>query len=325
MGLSCFKTIPKENTPPCREIGGRAAAGWRELRPKVEPKTKPVDEIRALKPDSRSGIRTERGYLLAVVAVFTSVLLVMLSAAVINWQKAIQREREEELIFRGKQFMRAIELWHRKFPGSFPTTIDALLNTSNTRFLRKKWKDPITNAFDWRIIKMGPDGSIQGLSQSPGASPLGPSSFDAQSQGRPGSTASGSQSQYGASVSGSGYGDRAGSQSPSRSSASGAVGGFSGQSQGRTSQSPFSPVLGGIVGVASSSEKESIKTFNGRSKYNEWEFVFVTGGSVIGSGLPQGQVPPGQVGPGQGSGGARSPGVVTPAQPPRLPGAGPMQ
>jgi type II secretory pathway pseudopilin PulG len=263
--------------------------------------------------------------MLAVVAVFTSVLLVTLTAAVINWQKAIQREQEEELIFRGKQFMRAIELWHRKFPGTFPTTIDALLNTSNTRFLRKKWKDPITNAFDWRIIKMGPDGSIQGLSLSPGASPLGPSSFDSQSQGKSGSQGSGSQSLSGSSVSGFGTGNQTGSQGLSGRQTSGNIGGLSTPSQGGTSQSPFSPVLGGIVGVASSSNKESIKIFNGKSKYSEWDFVFVTGGSVTGAGLPQGQNPPGQNAPGQGGVGVSSPGVVTPAPRPITPGRSPMQ
>ena len=295
------------------------------MRPTVEPKTKPVEEIRELKLDTCSGIRSERGYMLAVVAVFTSVLLVMLSAAEINWQKAIQREQEEELIFRGKQFMRAIELWHRKFPGTFPTTIDALLNTSNTRFLRKKWKDPITNAFDWRIIKMGPDGSIQGLSQSTGASPLGPSSFDSQSQGKSGSPGPGSQSLYGSVISGSGTGNQGGPQGLSPSQVGRSVGGLSTQSQSGSSSSPFSPVLGGIVGVASSSEKESIKTFNGKSKYREWEFVFVTGGSVTGVGLPQVQNTPGQTNPVQSGGGVSSGGVVTPAPRPMFPGRSPTQ
>ena len=104
-----------------------------------------------------------------------------LSGAVINWQKAMQREREEELIYRGKQFMRAVELWQRKFPGTYPTTIDALLSTNNTRFLRKKWKDPITNSDEWRLLKVNPDGSISGLTVIPGSSPLGPSSYGGSS------------------------------------------------------------------------------------------------------------------------------------------------
>lgn len=31
---------------------------------------------------------------------------------------------------------------------------------------------------------------------------------------------------------------------------------------------------GGIAGVASKSEDPGIKTYNDRSKYNEWEFVY---------------------------------------------------
>src|SRR5215831_18498436 len=112
-------------------------------------------------------IKNESGYTLAVVVVFTSVLLIGLSEAMINWQKAMQREREEELIFRGKQFIRAIALWQQKFRGTWPTTIEALLNTNGTRFLRKKWKDPITNSDEWRLIKMNPDGSISGLTIIP--------------------------------------------------------------------------------------------------------------------------------------------------------------
>ena len=263
--------------------------------------------------------------MLAVVAVFTSVLLVTLTAAAINWQKAIQREREEELIFRGKQFMRAIELWHRKFPGTFPTTIDALLSTDNTRFLRKKWKDPITNAFDWRIIKMGPDGSIQGLSLPSGGNPSGSSPYDSQSQAKVNSLSSGSQSPYGSTASASGFGSQEGVQGTSRNQSGGNIGSLSTQSQSGSSSSPFTPILGGIVGVASSSQKESIKAFNGKSKYSEWEFVFVTGGSVTGAGLPQGQPPPGQVGQGQTGAGVSAPGVVTPTPRPRLPGQTPIQ
>jgi type II secretory pathway pseudopilin PulG len=266
----------------------------------------------------------EAGYLLAVVAVFTSVLLISLSAAVINWKKAIQREQEEELIFRGRQFMRAIELWNRKFPGTFPTTIDALLSTSNTRFLRKKWKDPMTNAFNWRIIKMGVDGSIQGLSQPLNASPLGPSSFDPKSQESSGSSSSRTQSQGGATGAGFGTGSQSGSQNFTTSSFSGTTTGPYGQNlQAGSSQSPFTPVLGGIVGVASTSDKESIKTYNGRSKYNEWEFVYVFSTPPIVNTVRQGQISPGQTGTGQGTRSLPGTGMPTPV--PRNPGLGPMQ
>jgi type II secretory pathway pseudopilin PulG len=193
---------------------------------------------------SRKG---EKGYMLAVVAVFTTILLVTLSAAMINWQKAIQREEEEELIFRGKQFMRAIELWQRKFPGTYPTTIDALLSTNNTRFLRKKWKDPITRSDDWRLIKMNPDGSVSGLNLTPaGGGPLGQSAFGSSTTNTQGRGTNDANLQR-----------RAGLNSTNNN------------------QSPFNSVLGGILGIASKSKKESLKTYNGRTHYNEWEFVYV--------------------------------------------------
>jgi type II secretory pathway pseudopilin PulG len=220
----------------------------------------------------------EAGYTLAVVAVFTTVLLVSLSGAVINWQKAMQREREEELIFRGKQFMRAIELWQRKFPGTYPMTIEALLSTSNTRFLRKKWKDPITNSDDWRLIKMNPDGSISGLTIIPTSGPLGPSNFGSS---RP---ASPPTSLGGGSANSESQGSRG--QSAQLSSRTGRPS----QSGSRSGQSAFNPVLGGIVGIASKSEKEALKAYNGKTKYNEWEFYYVPRTPV---GPQQGPPPPG--------------------------------
>jgi type II secretory pathway pseudopilin PulG len=244
----------------------------------------------------------EAGYTLAVVMVFTSVLLVMLSGAAINWQKAIQREREEELIYRGKQFMRAVELWQRKFPGTYPTTLDALLSTNNTRFLRKKWKDPITNSNEWRLLKVNPDGSISGLTVIPGSSPLGASAYG--SSGSSGSSSSGARASGGT------------ASGTSSSGGTGRVQQGSSSSGARPVQSAFNPVLGGIVGVASKSEKQSLKSYNGRSKYNEWEFVFIPRGPQPGAGqnLPQGGQPGPQGGPQ--SGGRNLPsGFPQPGQP----------
>jgi type II secretory pathway pseudopilin PulG len=241
--------------------------------------------------------QNERGYTLAVLAVFTTVLLVSLSGAAINWQKAMQREREEELIFRGKQFMRAIELWQRKFPGTYPMTIDALLSTNNTRFLRKRWKDPITNSDDWRLIKINPDGSISGLTIIPSSSPLGPSSFGSSRTGS--SSASGLPFQGGGSAASASAGTST-TQRPGTSP--------SGQTASRSGQSAFTPVLGGIVGIASKSQKEALKAYNGKTKYNEWEFYYVpraTAGPQPGAQPQAGRPPQGAQRP-QGQG-AQSP------------------
>src|SRR5512135_1824244 len=72
----------------------------------------------------------QQGYVLPALMVFVTVLLVAMVSVEISWQKKMQREREEELIFRGKQYMRAVMLFQRK-TGFYPTSIEALLNSNN--------------------------------------------------------------------------------------------------------------------------------------------------------------------------------------------------
>jgi hypothetical protein len=202
---------------------------------------------------------------MAMVMVFTTILLVGLSEVVISWQKAMQREREEELIFRGKQFIRAIELWQRRFPGTFPTSVDALLNTSNMRFLRKRWKDPITGSNEWRLIKINPDGSISGLTIVPGTA----GTQDVRIPGAPRQSRSPSSA-------GPPLGGMLGGQGQSIQRNPLNMGSVQASEPQRSAlQTSGSPILGGIVGVASKSDKESLKTYNGRNKYNEWEFYYI--------------------------------------------------
>ena len=83
-----------------------------------------------------------RGYAMAALLVAMSVMAVLMSALLPVWSHLATREKEEELIFRGKQYARAIGLFQRKFANTAPPTIDLLVEQ---RFLRKKYKDPITN------------------------------------------------------------------------------------------------------------------------------------------------------------------------------------
>ena len=244
----------------------------------------------------RNVMKNEKGYTLAVVVVFTTVLLVGLSEAMINWQKAMQREREEELIFRGKQFIRAVELWQRKFPRTWPTTIDALLNTNNTRFLRKRWKDPITNSQEWRLIKMNPDGSISGLTIIPSQTSTDATKNSPLDQQRASSSSSPASTPSAASSTTS-----SGFPTTSQTTQQSAL--QRGSSSSTSTASSGTPVLGGICGVASTSKKQTIKTYNGRNKYSEWEFYYV----------PQQQLMPAAPGqPGGGTGPRPSPNTNRP-------------
>jgi type II secretory pathway pseudopilin PulG len=80
-------------------------------------------------------------------------------------------------------------------------------------------------------------------------------------------------------------------------------------------------VLGGIVGVASKSEEEGLRLYNGRSKYSEW--VFGPGQPRVVGNRPIGPAVPAVIQPGmgpQGPGGRPGFGPQRPGQLPRTPG-----
>src|SRR5688572_5313882 len=83
-----------------------------------------------------------RGYAMAALLVGLSVMAVLMGALLPVWTTMATREKEAELMFRGNQYARAIGLFQRKFANTPPPTIDILVEQ---RFLRKKYKDPITN------------------------------------------------------------------------------------------------------------------------------------------------------------------------------------
>ena len=85
----------------------------------------------------------QRGVAMVVLIVGLSIMAVMMTAAMPVWKQMAQREKEAELVFRGEQYARAIGLFQRKNgPGTLPPSFDLLVEQ---RFLRKKFKDPITD------------------------------------------------------------------------------------------------------------------------------------------------------------------------------------
>ena len=93
--------------------------------------------------------RTERGYAMAVLLVGLGVMAILLTAAMPVWRQISQREREEELIFRGNQYARAIGLYQRKYANTSPPSLDVLLEQ---RFLRAKYKDPMVADGEFQLL-----------------------------------------------------------------------------------------------------------------------------------------------------------------------------
>lgn len=285
-------------------------------------------------PETGRRERRDRGYAMAVLLVAMSIAAVMMTVVMPVWKQMAQREKEEELVFRGQQYVHALRLFGRKYANASPPNLDVLVEQ---RFLRKKFKDPITND-DFQLLLAGqgvpgspaaqPGAGRGGRGLSPGGSTPSPTTGRGAATGQTGPAAA---SPFGSGIGGSGIGGR--------SSTGSSIGGTG---PGGASGRGFSPIgtpgaggAGGIIGVASKSKDKSLRIYNGRNHYNEWAFVNTpqtqTPG-VGGRGAPipgqrgrQGQQPAGTSPFGTGIGGQRgtNPGQPIPSQPGPNPRGGP--
>jgi type II secretory pathway pseudopilin PulG len=235
---------------------------------------------------------------MAALLVGLAVMAVMMSVALPVWRHEAQREKEAELVWRGQQYIRAIRLYNAK-TRTLPASVDLLVQG---RYIRKKFKDPITGD---DFLPIPAAGAIPGQ----GGQTL-PSGGRAGQTGQPGQA---------------GQTGQAGRGSPATS----AGGSQSSSAPGSTSGGT---IPGGMMGVVSKSKDESIRLYQGRNHYNEWTFLFVNQQPVGGPGGrgqpggPGGRGQPGQPGPpgfpgGPGAGRGRGDGRGG-AQPPNGPGRG---
>ena len=195
--------------------------------------------------------KNEEGHVLLVLMMLSTLLFISLGAAIPNTLQIGQREREEELLFRGKQYIQAIKLFFGQF-GRYPTTVKELIKTDNMRFLRQAYKDPMTRNGKWRFIHADTSGKVvDSLASLRTAKPALKGSkstsllFSTQDTSTQMSTRSMTKNP----------------KSPRSSSAS------------QPRQRRNVPNAQFIVGVASRSKKKSIKVRNGKTQYNEWEFL----------------------------------------------------
>ena len=97
---------------------------------------------------------SENGFTMMVAIFLLALFTLAMAVAAPKMAKQIQLDREHETMERGKQYVRAIQLYYRKFH-AYPPSVDALVNTANIRFLRQKYTDPLTGKNDWRMIHFG--------------------------------------------------------------------------------------------------------------------------------------------------------------------------
>ena len=109
------------------------------------------------------------GYALMMVIFFTALMLIGAMAVAPRILQEGKREKEKEMIWRGRQYVRGVKLYYRKM-GRFPTSVDDLTKpkTGSLRFMRQAYKDPM-NGEDgsWRLIYVGPAGQLIGSLKPP--------------------------------------------------------------------------------------------------------------------------------------------------------------
>jgi len=94
-------------------------------------------------------IERRKGYTLIILVFAVFMLSLGLLIAVPVWQTQIQREKENELIFRGNQYVEAVRIYQMKHPGSFPHSFDEMIDE---KCLRRLYKEPMTKHGKWDII-----------------------------------------------------------------------------------------------------------------------------------------------------------------------------
>jgi len=214
-----------------------------------------------VRPQSGNVRRAERGYILLTLLLMVTLLIIGMAVVLPEITFQVKRDREEEMIHRGVQYSRAIRRYVKKF-GRYPTRIEELENTNNIRFLRKRYKDPITRQ-DFKLLHVGevqltPGAGIAGAtpaSAMPGA--LGQQQ-PANQSGQPATTDANQPDQ--APADGQAQPDQA----------------QPGQSKPSSGNNLSGQVFGGgpIVGVASTSKAQTIREFNHKNHYNQWQFIY---------------------------------------------------
>jgi len=248
------------------------------------------------------GKSLEEGFLLlgAIVAIFLVLLVLSLAAPTVARQ--LRREREVEAVHRGNQYVRAMQLYYKKF-GHYPGTLEQLEKSNNIRFLRQKYVDPTTGKADWRLIHLGEQKTtVKGFFGQPLAGVASSGLGSLGGQASPGGVGA-SPSLLGAggtnaAAGGTGFGQPGagpagfgGPSSPGSGGLSSAVGAGStgtgtgglggtgaglGSSGGIASQSATSFTGSGapFVGIGSSGAGGSIVVLNEQTTYPTWEFIY---------------------------------------------------
>ena len=274
--------------------------------------------------------KSESGSILIILMIGAAVAAIMLATASQSWSTAQRRDKEEELIFRGEQYVYALIAYRKDHNGQVPTNLEDLFKPGprGLRYIRKLYPDPLAKDGRWGLLYLMPGGrgvydpvaaqkAAQGQAGMHGATPgvtgLNP---DPLGTGVPGT---------GGPVPGApplGQPPPPGSQLPLSTPALGEWG--KDPDDKSISEQPLGwPIVGVISRVTGFEDAVTFKIFKGHTEADEWQFHVFDHGAQLpqqpGTGaraVPQGVGPgfggispisgiggPGGARPGRGRGG----------------------
>lgn len=146
-------------------------------------------------PDARPRINAHGGFTYIGVLLLVALMGMVLASFGTLASMEMQREREQELLFVGGQFRRAIALYYEATPGPvkrYPPSLEALLSDARgpapQRYLRKIYRDPISGKAEWGLVE-GPGGEVMGVYSLSGDKPFKTANFSDADQAFEGQTA----------------------------------------------------------------------------------------------------------------------------------------
>lgn len=95
--------------------------------------------------------RPDAGFTMIGLMVAVVVINIALAVVVTSWVTLDRRAREAELLWRGRQYVRALRC-HQQETGSLPTELEELLESD---CIRRLWPDPMTDQGEWEPIRLG--------------------------------------------------------------------------------------------------------------------------------------------------------------------------
>jgi type II secretory pathway pseudopilin PulG len=225
--------------------------------------------------------------MLLAVIVMIALLLIALSVAAPVVARQLRREKEVESQHRMEQYVRALQLYQRKFRGQYPPSIKVLESTNNIRFLRHQYVDPLTGKADYKLIHQGEQKTkihvffgqeLGGLTASLGAASgmasaggMGAPIGGGSSTSTIGATSALASGFSGASITTGANGTTGSNSTPGAPG----TGDTSGSTNTNGNTSTFGDGTGGvIVGVGSSRSGTSVTEPNGQGTYESWEFWY---------------------------------------------------